>query len=75
MEKNLTATLGGKSITKLENFSAEEIRLVLDTAKEMKKIIQRDIKKVPTLRGKSIVNLFLNQAQEPEHHLNLQGNI
>ncbi|MBR1730488.1 MAG: aspartate carbamoyltransferase catalytic subunit [Selenomonadaceae bacterium] len=73
MEKNLTATLGGKSITKLENFSAEEIRLVLDTAKEMKKIIQRDIKKVPTLRGKSIVNLFFEPSTRTRTSFELAG--
>ncbi len=57
MEKN-KLSLRGKNVLGLEDFSPEEIRLVLDTAKEMKNIIHRDIKKVPTLRGKSIVTLF-----------------
>lgn len=57
MEKN-NVSLRGKNILGLEDFSPEEIRLVLETAKEMKNIIHRDIKKVPTLRGKSIVTLF-----------------
>ena len=35
-----------------------EIRDVLDTADSMKEIAARDIKKVPTLRGKTVVNLF-----------------
>ena len=48
-------SLRGKNILALEDFSPEEIQLVLDTAKEMKNIIHRDIKKVPALRGKSIV--------------------
>ncbi len=51
-------SLRGKHILGLENFSREEIELVLDTAKEMKSIIHRDIKKVPALRGKSIVTVF-----------------
>ncbi len=51
-------SLRGKNVLGLADFSAEEIRLVLETAKEMKNIIHRDIKKVPTLRGKSIVTLF-----------------
>ena len=42
----------------LEDFSKEEISLVLETAKEMKNIIHRDIKKVPALRG-SHCNAFL----------------
>ena len=57
LEKN-TVSMRGKNILGLEDFSPEEIRLVLETAKEMKNIIHRDIKKVPTLRGKSIVTLF-----------------
>jgi aspartate carbamoyltransferase catalytic subunit len=38
--------------------SCEDIELVLDTAESLKEISTRDIKKVPTLRGKSIVNFF-----------------
>ena len=53
-----SVSLRGKHILGLEDFSREEIGLVLDTAKEMKTIIHSDIKKVPTLRGKSVVTLF-----------------
>ena len=73
MENNAAATLGGKSITKLENFSPEEIRLVLDTAKEMKKVIHRDIKKLPTLRGKAIVNLFFEPSTRTRTSFELAG--
>ena len=73
MENNAAATLGGKSITKLENFSPEEIRLVLDTAKEMKKVIKRDIKKLPTLRGKAIVNLFFEPSTRTRTSFELAG--
>ena len=38
--------------------SADDIELVLDTADSFKDISLRDIKKVPTLRGKSVVNFF-----------------
>lgn len=57
MGKN-TVSLRGKHVLDLDNFSPEKINLVLETAKEMKNIIHRDIKKVPALRGKSIVTLF-----------------
>ena len=73
MEKDIATTLGGKSITALENFSSEEIRLVLDTAKEMKNIINRDIKKVPTLRGKAIVNLFFEPSTRTRTSFELAG--
>jgi aspartate carbamoyltransferase catalytic subunit len=38
--------------------SVEDIELILDTAESLKEISSRDIKKVPTLRGKSVVTLF-----------------
>ena len=68
-----SAELSGRSITALENFSSEEIRLVLDTAKEMKNIIRRDIKKVPTLRGKAIVNLFFEPSTRTRTSFELAG--
>jgi len=40
----------------------EEIMLVLDTAEAMKEIAQRPIKKVPTLRGRTVVNLFFEPS-------------
>jgi len=38
--------------------SVEDIELILDTADSLKEISERDVKKVPTLRGKSIINFF-----------------
>lgn len=73
MNNDSTATLAGKDVIALENFSTEEIRLVLDTAKEMKNIIKRDIKKVPTLRGKSIVNLFFEPSTRTRTSFELAG--
>ena len=42
----------------LDDFTAPEIELVLKTADAMKEILARPIKKVPTLRGKTVVTLF-----------------
>ena len=42
----------------MESLSAEEIQLILDTADSIKEISTRPIKKVPTLRGKTIVHFF-----------------
>ena len=42
----------------LEGVPAEEITAILDTAASFKEISERDIKKVPTLRGKTVINLF-----------------
>lgn len=42
----------------LEYLSQEEINLILETAASFKEVSSRDIKKVPALRGKTVVNLF-----------------
>jgi aspartate carbamoyltransferase catalytic subunit len=47
-----------KDILGLQELGAEEIDLLLRTAESMKEISSREIKKVPTLRGKTVVNLF-----------------
>jgi aspartate carbamoyltransferase catalytic subunit len=47
-----------KDLLSIADLSSEEIHLVLDTAEAMREIGQRPIKKVPTLRGKTVVNLF-----------------
>ena len=47
-----------KDLLAISDLSGEEIRLILDTAEAMQEIGERPIKKVPTLRGKTVVNLF-----------------
>ncbi|MRR34251.1 aspartate carbamoyltransferase catalytic subunit, partial [bacterium] len=51
-----------KDILGLQDLSAEEIELLLNTADNMKEISKREIKKVPTLRGKTVVNLFFEPS-------------
>jgi len=46
----------------LEPFSREEILEVLDLAVSMKEVLSRPVKKVPSLRGKSVVNLFFETS-------------
>ena len=47
-----------KDLLGLEYLSQEEISLILETAESFKEVSSRDIKKVPALRGKTVVNLF-----------------
>src|SRR5688500_10680067 len=47
-----------KDVLDLDDFSAEELTEVLDTAATMKEVLARPIKRVPPLRGKWIVNCF-----------------
>src|SRR5205809_853897 len=52
----------GKDLVGLEHLSPEQIRLILDTAEPFKEVSERPIKKVPALRGKTIVNLFFEAS-------------
>ena len=72
MSRN-SISLRGKNILGLEYFSTDEINLVLETAKEMKNVINRDIKKLPTLRGKSIVTLFYEPSTRTRTSFELAG--
>lgn len=66
-------SLAGKDILDLESLSVEEYELIMTTAAEMKKIMKRDIKKVPSLRGKSIINLFYEPSTRTRTSFELAG--
>lgn len=51
-----------KDLVGLEDLTAEQILTILDTAEPFKEISERRIKKVPVLRGKTIVNLFFEAS-------------
>lgn len=51
-----------KDLLGLEYLTAEEIELILDTAKSFKEVSTRKVKKVPTLRGKTVVSLFFEPS-------------
>ena len=51
-----------KDLLAIADLSREELYLILDTAEAMREIGQRPIKKVPTLRGKTVVNLFFEPS-------------
>ena len=46
----------------IEPLASEEINLILDTAESLAQISQREIKKVPTLRGRTVVNFFVEPS-------------
>lgn len=54
--------LKSRHLLGLENVPEEDINLILDTAVSFKEVLQRPIKKVPTLQGKTIVNLFFENS-------------
>ncbi len=50
--------LDRKDLLTIKDLSLDEIGLILDTAASFKEVSEKDIKKVPTLRGRTIINLF-----------------
>ena len=54
--------LRSRHLLGIADLDADEIRLILDTAEAMKEIGTRPIKKVPTLRGRTVVNLFFEPS-------------
>lgn len=55
-------SLKQKDLVSIESLSADELRLILETADSFKEVSGREIKKVPALRGKTVVNLFLEPS-------------
>jgi aspartate carbamoyltransferase catalytic subunit len=51
-----------KHLLDIESLTVEEITTVLDTARAFKAVGERAIKKVPALRGKTVVNLFVEPS-------------
>lgn len=56
------SSLTSKHLLGLRDVPAEEIQLILDTAKEMRKILDSDNKKASHLQGKSVVTLFYENS-------------
>lgn len=54
--------LSSRHLLGLQGVSKEDIQLILDTANTFKEVLARPIKKVPTLQGKTIVNLFYESS-------------
>ncbi|MBN2653748.1 MAG: aspartate carbamoyltransferase catalytic subunit [Nitrospirae bacterium] len=51
-----------KDLVSIKDINREQIELILSTAASFKVVLQRDIKKVPALRGKTVVNLFFEPS-------------
>ena len=51
-----------KHLLGLSDVTKDEIELILDSAKSFKEVSQREVKKVPALRGKTVVNLFFEAS-------------
>jgi aspartate carbamoyltransferase catalytic subunit len=54
--------LSTKNIINIEDLKKEDIDLILENADSFYEILSRDLKKVPTLRGKTIINMFFESS-------------
>jgi aspartate carbamoyltransferase catalytic subunit len=66
-------TLERKDILGMKDMSVEEIQLILDTADSFIEVSTREIKKVPTLRGKMIINLFFEASTRTRTSFEIAG--
>jgi len=65
--------LGKKDILGIRDMTVEEINLILETDESFLEISTREIKKVPTLRGKSIINLFYEASTRTRTSFEIAG--
>jgi aspartate carbamoyltransferase catalytic subunit len=68
-----TIDLRGRDLLGIEDLTADEIRYILDVVPPFKEISERDIKKVPTLRGKTIINLFFESSTRTRTSFEIAG--
>ncbi len=66
-------SLSSKDLLGIQGMSTDEIKLILDTAATFRDVSERDIKKVPTLRGKTVINLFYEASTRTRTSFELAG--
>ncbi|MDI6776029.1 MAG: aspartate carbamoyltransferase catalytic subunit [Syntrophales bacterium] len=65
--------LSKKDLLGIRDLTVEEINLILETAESFIEVSTRDIKKVPTLRGKTVINLFLEASTRTRTSFEIAG--
>jgi aspartate carbamoyltransferase catalytic subunit len=68
-----TIDFRGRDLLGIEDLTADEIRYILEAVPPFKEISERDIKKVPTLRGKTIINLFFESSTRTRTSFEIAG--
>jgi len=62
-----------KDLLGMKDLSKEEILYLLDTAQQFTEINERDVKKVPTLKGKTVINLFFEPSTRTRTSFEIAG--
>ena len=65
--------LANRDILSIQDLADEDIKIILDTAASLKEISTRKIKKVPTLRGRTIINLFFEPSTRTRISFEIAG--
>ena len=63
----------GRGLLAIEDLEREDIELILETAFHMKEVGRREVKKVPTLRGRTIINLFFESSTRTRTSFEIAG--
>ena len=63
----------GRDILGIEDLSREDIDTILETAERMQEIGNREVKKVPTLRGRTVINLFFEPSTRTQTSFEIAG--
>ena len=65
--------LSSRHVLDIESMSTDDIELVLNTAESMRDVLDRTIKRVPTLRGRTAINLFYEPSTRTQTSFLLAG--
>ncbi|HEY7495160.1 MAG TPA: aspartate carbamoyltransferase, partial [Candidatus Tectomicrobia bacterium] len=68
-----TIDFRGRDLLGMEELAPEEIRYILDEVPPFKEVSEREIKKVPTLRGKTVINLFFEPSTRTRTSFEIAG--
>ncbi|MCS5636717.1 MAG: aspartate carbamoyltransferase catalytic subunit [Myxococcota bacterium] len=63
----------GQDLLGIEHIERDQIERILETAEHMQEIATRDVKKVPTLRGRTVVNLFFEPSTRTQTSFEIAG--
>jgi len=63
----------GRDLLGIEDLEREEIERILETAEHMREVGRRDVKKVPTLRGRTVINLFFEASTRTRASFEIAG--
>src|SRR5918999_551267 len=68
-----TIDFRGRDLLGIEDLTADDIHYILDAVAPFKEVSEREIKKVPTLRGKTIINLFFEPSTRTRTSFEIAG--